>query len=103
MRLIYTFEQSSVKTSGYNRTLSNAPVLAGKMLVHEALMHNANVAVVDVIEKNMDKAKSAAEREAGGKKYTAALKTLSLETHELPTPPPTDANDVQACFDVLLL
>ena len=101
MRLIYTFEQSSVKTSGYNRTLSNAPVFAGKMLVHEALMHNANVAVVDVIEKNMDKAKSAAEREAGGKKYTAALETLSLETHELPTPPPptpTMSRPVLMCF-----
>jgi hypothetical protein len=59
-------------------------------------MHNANVAVVDVTEKNIDKAKSASEREAGGNKYTAELKTLSLEAHQPPTPPTsTMSRDLQ--------
>ena len=97
VRLLYMFKQSSVKTSGYNRTLSTAPAMSGKTFGHEALMRNAKAALVDVI----DKAKSAKEREAaGGNKYTAELKELSVEAHQVPIPSqtPTMSRPVFMCF-----
>ena len=94
VRLLYMFKQPSVKTSGYNRKVSSVSVWSGKRFVDE--MHNANVAVVGVI----DKAKSAEERTARGNRYNAELQTLSLETHPVPIPSltPTMSRPVLMCF-----
>lgn len=60
-------------------------------------MRNAKEALVD----DIDKAKSAIEREAAGRnKYTAELKELSLEAHQvpIPSPTPTMSRPVLMCF-----
>lgn len=97
IRFLYTFKQSSVKTSGHNRTLPKASVLSAATSVHKVLTRNLNSTVVDVVHK----ANAVGKREApGGSKDSRKLETSAPRAHRVRTPSPTPPmrRPVLMCF-----
>lgn len=95
LRLLYTFKQSSERTSGYNRTLAYGSFLSGKTFGNEVFIRNSKSASVDVVEKAKSVAQSGA---AGGSRYIPQSAVRSPQSHRAPVLPRTTPRPVFMCF-----